>query len=77
MSYTPIALKEGPLKICERSLQPSIVGDIFRQHNIPFNLCILDEIDQLAIAHTFEECAIQVHELNIAERCLKQQVVLA
>ena len=75
--YTPLSSKEGSSKVRERSSQPSIVGDIFRQHNIPFNLCILDEIDQLAIAHAFEERAIWVCELDIAERRLKQQVVLA
>lgn len=57
--------------------QPSSVDEIYKQHNIPFNLCALEEIDRLTIAYAFEERAIMVDQLNIVERRRRQQLVLA
>jgi len=56
--------------------QPSSVDDIYKQHNIPFNLHGLEEVDRLAIIYAFEERAIMVDQLNIVERRRRQQIVL-
>jgi hypothetical protein len=70
--YTPLTSKARA-----RPLQSPIIEEIVKGHEVPFNLCILDEMDQLAIAYAFEERAIRACNLDIAARRSNQQIVLA